>query len=137
MEVLLILNRAPTPAQTSTVRRLLTHCAALPETTDDTVCIGDVMDARPQLAAICRMDAVIFVPPFLQSASFHQVRLRGGRIVEMVWPLPVYAAEAEHACSFGVRALVRLFADQRIDVTDLARAPADCTGPTPSVRGAK
>ena len=134
MEALMVVCRAPNLQQVKAIRQILTYVAGLPQTVDDVIQVGDVIDAKSHLAPICQMDALLFVPPFLLPSAFHRVGLQGGQMVEMIWPMPVYAVEADYAYSQGAQALVQLFAEQRVDVTDLERGPVDCVGASASSR---
>ena len=86
--------------------------------------MGMVLEAGSYLAPLCRMDTVVFVPPFLMPASFQKVALRDAQTIDLLWLLPVYEAEADYACRHGIRALVTLFGEQHVDATDPQRAPA-------------
>ncbi len=127
VEALVILQREPPDAHMEPIRRLLASFALFPEANDEAVRLGDVVRARDELAAFCRMDAILFVPPFTLVPSFHRIGLNDDEGIDLVWLLPVYAAEAEYALQHGPQTLMMLLAGERLDLTDPHRRPADCS----------
>ena len=129
VEALMILNRRPPDHAFEPIRRLLASFALFAEANNEVVQFGDVVRAADELSVLTRMDGVLFVPPFTFLPAFHRVGLSESEAVDLVWLLPVYAAEGEYAVQQGPQALMALFAAQRIDLTDPGRAPVDLTMP--------
>ena len=127
VEAMFVTQRRPDDAHAAGIRRLLASFAGFPEVNDEAVRLGDVVGAADELSAFCRMDAVLFVPPFTFLPSFHRIGLNDSEAIDLVWLLPVYEVEATYALEHGPQTLLLLFAAQSIDLTDPSRAAVDVT----------
>lgn len=125
VEALIILAQRPPDAQLPAVRRLLGSFALFAETNDEVVQLGDVVQGGEDLAEFSEMNAVLFVPPFTFLPSFHRIGLEDDEAIDMVWLMPLYAAEAEYALHQGPQTLLMLLAGLQLDLTDPRRPPAD------------
>lgn len=125
VEGLIILKREPPAQGFEGVNRLLGSFALFAEGTGQAVRLGDVVRAPEELRSFCTMDAVLFLPPVPFVPAFHSLQVTRNERVELVWLLPVYAAEAEYALKHGPQALMVVFAAQGLDLTDPERAEAN------------
>ena len=125
VEALVVLNRPAPEDRNPAIHRLLGSFSFFAESNNEVVLPGDVVRAADELAPICRMDAVLFVPPITFQPSFHRVGVNEQEAIDLIWLLPIYAPEAEYSLQQGPEALMMLFTAQQLDLTDPDRPPAD------------
>ena len=88
VEALVILARQPPAEHFEPLRRLLASFALFAEASGQTVQLGDVVRAEAELAPLCGMDAVLFVPPLHIPAHVSSgcAQRNGGRRRRLVAP---------------------------------------------------
>ncbi|MEO1334825.1 MAG: suppressor of fused domain protein [Myxococcota bacterium] len=129
VEAMFVLPRQPPPHISEHVRRLLGAFALFPEANDQVVKLGDVIRAADELAPISSMQALLFLPPFTFLPSFHRVNIENNETIDIVWLIPLHAIEANYTFKFGPQALLSLITQQKVDLTNPQREPADCSAP--------
>src|SRR5262245_62034489 len=94
VEAMMLLRREPSRDAFSAIHRLLSSFAIFAEANNESVRIGDVVRAPEDLHKFCQMDAILFLPPVPFIETFHRIAITHEELVELVWLLPVYEAEA-------------------------------------------
>lgn len=125
VEAMMLLRREPSRDAFSAIHRLLSSFAIFAEANNESVRIGDVVRAPEDLHKFCQMDAILFLPPVPFIETFHRIAITNEELVELVWLLPVYEAEAAYALKYGPQALMMLFAAQGLDLTQADREEAN------------
>jgi hypothetical protein len=125
VEGMVLLRREPAAPAFEAVHKMLAQFALFSESNGTPVRLGDVVRAQDMLRGFCDMDAILFMPPVPFVPGFHRAPISGDEVVDMVWLLPVYEAEAEYTLKHGPQALMMLFAAQGLDLTEPTREEAN------------
>jgi hypothetical protein len=132
VEGVVILSGDLSEEQIAGVHHLLVSFASFPTRKGIAIRFGDVVEARQEVRKFSSMDGVLFLPPLPVKQEARVLSVPNGPVVELIWLVPIFENEALYSMSTGIAPLMKLFADQNLNLTLPDRFPArldDKAGP--------